>query len=185
MVFLPFEGYMKREYLDIVNEENKVIGIERRDIVHKMGLWHRGIHILLLTPKKEIILSIRSPSKDTYPNTLDCTVSEHLLPGETYKKAAYRGLKEEVGIEEQILRKLNRFKMRYGPSDNMISELYEGTASVHVLKIDKNEVSGIQLISLSLLKEMLKKNRYLFSKWTYEILKWYIGQNSEIKILSR
>ena len=39
---------MAEEYLDLVNEENKLTSKnELRSVIHSTGLWHRTVHIYL------------------------------------------------------------------------------------------------------------------------------------------
>ena len=45
------------EYLEIVNEENKLTGeTEERDVVHAKGLWNREIAVWIMNEKEEILL---------------------------------------------------------------------------------------------------------------------------------
>ena len=89
---------MKDEFFDIVNDQNEVVGLEKRQVVHQTGLCHRGVHVFLFTPDRRLLIQKRSQTRDKFPGTLDCSVSEHLKPGESYLDAAVRGLREELGI---------------------------------------------------------------------------------------
>jgi len=40
---------MPDEMFDIIDEEDNVIDQEMRSVVHKRGLWHRGVHVFLFT----------------------------------------------------------------------------------------------------------------------------------------
>ena len=171
------------EYLDVVDEENQVMYKETRRKIHGKGLWHRGIHILVFNSKGQLILQMRSSSKDKFPNHYDCSVSEHLEEGETYDAAAIRGLKEELRITDGKLKRLLRFKMNYGPNDNMISELYE-CRYVGSTQIDKRETQSLETHSLSEIKEMLVKYEGKFAPWTREILKWYLNMPSRVEVIS-
>ena len=109
---------MAEEYVDIIDENNEVVGQEARRIVHKTGLWHRGVHVFLFTPDGRLLVQKRSQTRDTFPGRLDCSVSEHLKVGESYFASAVRGLGEELGIDGISLTRLVQFKMNYGPNDN-------------------------------------------------------------------
>ena len=148
---------MTEEYLDVVNEDNKVIGQEKRRIVHQSGLWHRGVHVFLFTPERRLLVQRRSRAQDTFPNALDCSVSEHLRVGESYREGAVRGLSEELGIDGVRLSRLLRLKMAYGPGDNMINELYEGVCEDQALTIDHHEIEHIATYTLPELEEMMDK----------------------------
>jgi len=87
------------EYLDLVDENDKVIGKEDRNIIYKNG-WKnfRVINIIIFTKDNKILLPQRSENRRVFPNCYDCSVGGHVDSGETYEEAAYRELKEELGI---------------------------------------------------------------------------------------
>ena len=43
--------------LAVVDENDTVIGSERRDVIHRDGIRHRAVHIFALNPKGEIFLT--------------------------------------------------------------------------------------------------------------------------------
>lgn len=171
------------EFLDIVAENNQVIGQEKRSVVHQSGLWHRGVHIFLFTPEHKLVLQQRSKRREQSPGALDCSVSEHLKAGESYLAGAMRGLEEELGIVQAPLRRLVQFKMNYGPGDNMISTLYEGTVDREAIRADANEVERIIYYSLSELKELLAQDAVLCSRWFEQLFFWYTGKSSDIQVI--
>jgi isopentenyldiphosphate isomerase len=89
---------MKGEMLEVVNENDVVIGLETRKMVHKKGLLHREIHIWFMTPNREIVFQHRAKDKDAYPDKLDATVGGHVDPGMSYDETAIKEGKEETGI---------------------------------------------------------------------------------------
>src|SRR5436189_6175877 len=90
---------MKEEIFDVVNERDEVIGQECRSEVHRLGLQHRAVHVLIFNQRGEIFLQKRSMSKDTFPGSWDSSASGHLDKGESYDDCALRELYEELGIE--------------------------------------------------------------------------------------
>ena len=90
---------MTEEYLEIVNENDEIIGKEIRKKVHQDGLLHREIHIWFITPNREIIFQHRAKDKDTYPDKLDATVGGHVDPGMLYDETAFKECEEETGIK--------------------------------------------------------------------------------------
>ncbi len=174
---------MTEEYLDIVNENNKVIGQEKRHIVHTSGLWHRGVHVFLFSPGRKLLVQRRSRTQDTFPNALDCSVSEHLKVGEPYLEGAARGLREELGIKGVRLIRLLRLKMAYGPADNMINELYEGVCEGQALTIDHHEIAHTAYHSLPKLEEMMASGQLPFSSWFEQLLRWYVGKPARLQVM--
>src|SRR5436190_4374518 len=90
---------MSEEIFDVVNERDEVVGRERRSEVHRTGLKHRAVHVLMFNSKGELFLQKRSMSKDTHPGVWDSSASGHLDSGEEYDACAVREVREELGYE--------------------------------------------------------------------------------------
>jgi isopentenyldiphosphate isomerase len=73
--------------------------------------------------------------------------------------------------------------MNYGPGDNMISTLYEGTVDKEAIQIDANEIERIIYHSLSELEALLAQGEGLLSRWFEQLLLWYLGRSSEIQVI--
>ena len=89
---------MSEEIFDVVDERDEVIGHERRSEVHRTGLKHRAVHVLVFNSRGEIFLQKRSMKKDTHPGVWDSSASGHLDCGEDYDCCAGREVKEELGV---------------------------------------------------------------------------------------
>ena len=87
------------EIFDVVNERDEVVGREIRSEVHRLGLKHRAVHMLLANSRGEVFLQKRSMTKDTWPGAWDSSASGHLDAGEGYDEAAVREVREELGWE--------------------------------------------------------------------------------------
>jgi isopentenyl-diphosphate delta-isomerase type 1 len=92
---------MAEEIFDVVNERDEVIGRNTRSEVHRLGLRHRAVHVLVYNAKGEIFLQKRSQTKDTFPGAWDSSAAGHLGCGEDYDACAIREMREELGIEPQ------------------------------------------------------------------------------------
>src|SRR5213593_3474588 len=90
---------MSEEIFDVVNERDEVIGQQVRHEVHRLGLKHRAVHVLVFNTRGEIFLQKRSLKKDRQPGLWDSSASGHLDSGETYDACALRELREELGLE--------------------------------------------------------------------------------------
>jgi isopentenyldiphosphate isomerase len=89
---------VSEEIFDVVNDLDEVIGRERRSIVHRDGLKHRAVHVLMFNSRGEVFLQKRSMSKDTHPGVWDSSASGHLDSGEDYDACAIREVREELGF---------------------------------------------------------------------------------------
>jgi isopentenyl-diphosphate Delta-isomerase len=174
---------MSEELLDIVDDNDRVIGQELRTVVHQYGLQHRGIHIFLVTREGKLLVQQRGRQRDTSPLALDCSVSEHVKAGEAYRKAALRGLAEEMGIQAVHIHALIKFKMDYGPNDKEICLLYEGRVNPSRVRFDPVEVERIDFYSLNELDGLIRNGQVAFSGWFVQLLRWYQGRPSRLQVL--
>ena len=86
------------EILEVVDGEDRVLGTERRGVIHAEGLMHRSAQVLLFNTSGELFLQKRSMDKDEFPGLWDSSAAGHLAPGESYHQCALRELEEELGI---------------------------------------------------------------------------------------
>ena len=93
---------MAKEKLNIVNDNDEIIGEEYREVIHRKGLFHREVHVYFVTPKNEIIFQHRAKDKDTFPDLLDATVGGHVEIGDDYGVSAVKETFEETGVEISI-----------------------------------------------------------------------------------
>jgi isopentenyl-diphosphate delta-isomerase type 1 len=89
---------MPEEIFDLVNERDEVIGRRSRSDVHRLGLLHRAVHVLVFNARGEIFLQQRSMKKDRHPGVWDSSASGHVDSGEDYDATAVREVREEIGL---------------------------------------------------------------------------------------
>ena len=171
------------EYFDVINEEDIVIGRESRSTVHRLGLWHRGAHVLLFTDDGKLLVQQRSKNKSQSPLTFDCSVSEHVQAGEAYHAAALRGLSEELGVDGIEIHPLARFKMNYGPNDNEISMIYKGIVDSKQIRFDPEEIERVEIYSIEELQILLEQSPDRFSYWFGQICLWFMQKPSALQII--
>jgi isopentenyl-diphosphate delta-isomerase type 1 len=159
------------EMLSVVDENDKLIKGEERKIVHSSTLWHRGIHVFVFNNKGELLIQLRSSTKDKYPNTYDCSISGQVSFGENYEATALRELEEELGIENVNIKPVLHFRMPYGPNDYHVCKLF---MCYYSEKIKPNEeISEVKFFNLDELKKLINEKPDMFTPWFIEMLKWY------------
>lgn len=93
------------EWLDIVDEKGIPTGqVVERTTAHKKGIRHRTAHVWILrrnmqTEKTEILLQLRSKTKDSFPGCYDISSAGHIPAGVDFVPSALRELWEELGME--------------------------------------------------------------------------------------
>lgn len=86
------------EVFDVVDASNRVVGRERRSVIHARGLLHRAAHLLWLRADGLLCLQRRSYRKDSCPGLISTSCAGHLDAGEDYLPAMVRELREENGV---------------------------------------------------------------------------------------
>lgn len=163
---------MKEDYLDIIDENDNIIGQEIREKVHRDGLLHREIHVYFITPNKEIIFQHRAKDKDTYPDLLDATVGGHVDMGDTYQEAAIREIEEETGLKVNIdnliflnkVRKEASFDKVTGKINNVWREnyIYNFNGRLSDLKVEEDKAIGFEFWSIEKIKNISKEEKQKF-----------------------
>jgi isopentenyldiphosphate isomerase len=90
---------MAEEIFDVVNEHDEVIDRKPRSEVHRLGLLHRAVHVLVYNSRGQIFLQKRSMKKDRQPGVWDSSSSGHVDSGEDYDATAVREVWEEIGLQ--------------------------------------------------------------------------------------
>jgi isopentenyldiphosphate isomerase len=90
---------MSEEMFDVVNDRDEVIDRKPRSEVHRLGLLHRAVHVLVYNARGRVFLQKRSMKKDRQPGLWDSSASGHVNAGEDYDACAMRELAEEIGLK--------------------------------------------------------------------------------------
>jgi len=130
---------MEGELLYEVDEHDRVVGPRARGEVHRLGLRHRAVHILVFNERHEILLQKRSETKDINPGLWDTSAAGHVDWGESYDDCAARELGEELGIAG---RELLRFLFKLPASPQTGWEFVQVYRMIHsgALQPDRSEI---------------------------------------------
>lgn len=159
------------EYLDLVDENDNVIGKEDRNVIYENN-WRnfRVINIMIFTSDNKIVVPKRSSNRRLFPNCYDCSVGGHVSSGETYEQAAYRELEEELGITGVKLEEIGYFK----PTDidtSAFSKMYKLVYD-EVLNFDKDGIQEIYYMSKDEIRKLIEENPAQFKGDYPKFFKW-------------
>lgn len=159
------------EILDVVNENNEVIGQATRAEVKEKGLMCRVSTVYLEDEQGRILVTQRS-LKCSYPLTFYAAAGGHLDAGETYEQGAIREAKEEIGVDIYDLEYIGEFMGTKGKSFNrLFLAKYKGE-----FKPDANEVERLEWMTLDELDHLMVRFPYLLMPsfmTTFKIYKEY------------
>jgi isopentenyldiphosphate isomerase len=87
------------EIVDVVDEDDVVVGQASRREVHDRGWLHRAVHVLAFDPQGNLLLQKRVDDDRKFnPGRWTSTVSGHVAAGDTYDATAQREVTEELQI---------------------------------------------------------------------------------------
>lgn len=162
---------MKLELLDIVDENNKPLGIiKERALVHKDGDYHNTVHIYVLNDKDEFLVHFRAPFKDLYPSCWDTRFGGHVLAEDTIKNTAVKELEEEIGIKVEYKDLIKGITYKYDGNGTTNREFnnvyYYKFREKDVVKFNDNEVVEVKWM---LFEEILKSVKNNPEKWATRV----------------
>ena len=104
------------ELLDIVDDNDLVVGALSRGEIHQRELKHRSVHVLVFDGDGSLLLQKRSMEKDQCAGMWDTSCAGHVESGQSYADTAPRELQEELGFSSAV--ELNTlFKMEPTPKN--------------------------------------------------------------------
>lgn len=169
---------MSKEKLDLVDDNDEIVGVEDRKLIHERGLLHREVHVYFITPKNEIIFQHRGKDKETAPDLLDATVGGHVAAGDSYVETAIKEVWEETGvpidktdlIDIGKIRKISK-NSKNGLINNAFKKqyiyLYKGR--FEDLLIEEGKALGFEIYSI---EKLLNLNEVEISKFIPSIYEY-------------
>ncbi|MEU5666040.1 NUDIX hydrolase [Streptomyces longwoodensis] len=86
------------EILDIVDEQDRVVGQAPRGRAYAEGLRHRCVFVRARDADGRVFVHRRTPTKLVFPSLYDMFVGGVVGAGESYDDAALREAEEELGV---------------------------------------------------------------------------------------
>lgn len=152
------------DLIDVLSSSGIRTGeILSREEVHRLGKYHRAIHLYLFNSKNEILLQKRSLTVDHYPGVFSISVLGHVHAGEFSSAAVNREVQEELGIDASQL-KLDFLFSFFQEAilsetyiDRQFSDVYITRANIdrNLIIPDPSEVSEIKFVSFESFREMV------------------------------
>ncbi|NEW06613.1 NUDIX domain-containing protein [Paenibacillus sp. SYP-B3998] len=155
----------QEEMFDIYDEQMNWIGIAPRSEVHAKGLWHCTFQCWIVSYEQtepDLLLQLRSPDKDLFPNLLDISSAGHLAAGETVRDGV-RELEEELGLQVDFeeLVSCGTFIEEDFISEQLIDReichvfVHRCDKSLESYILQPEEVSGIFAVKVSALEQLV------------------------------
>ncbi len=149
------------EPINVIDEDDNIIGLEYKGLCHSLGLRHEAVFVLFISPDGKMLLEREKSGSDAEPALLDVVVEGHVGANEDMGACAVRKMKEKFDFNPEIgrmkfitsynrnspislsqTREINnerRFLFKYFVSDSEMAEL----SGAFPVKDKKNDASTL------------------------------------------
>jgi isopentenyl-diphosphate delta-isomerase len=157
----------------LVDKDDKILRYKEKYAAHKNPVaLHRAISVIIFDKDGRMLLQKRAKEKPTWPGFWSNACCTHPLPKESYKAAAERRLKEEMGFTVPLRDKFNFiYKAEYNKEwgEHELDHVFIGKYSGKV-KPDPNEAEDYKWMEIEDLLQDVKKNPDKYTPWFKIIL---------------
>ncbi len=169
------------EIVDIVDENDKVIGQDTLQNAHNKGLWHRAVHVWVFNSNGELFIQQRNRKKMIVPLHWDSSAAEHSQSGESYEQAAVRGLKEELGIDadklklEKLVKKKSIYEVKGQYCNREFIQLFKCIYDGKI-NYDEGESETGKFFEMAEIKKLINGKSMLFVPIFVDFFNWYTNK---------
>ena len=151
----------------MVDEQDNETGIMEKLQAHVEGRLHRAISVFVYNTHGELLLQRRAAGKYHSANLWTNTCCSHPKPGEETLAAAHRRIKEEMGMECELI---NVFSFTYlaklenGLTEHEFDHVFFGFSDDLPI-INKEEVKAFSYLSMADLRKELLLKPEAYTEW--------------------
>lgn len=165
-----------KEHIEVVlvDDKDKVVGYKEKFEAHKLPVpLHRAISVVIYSKdKKKMLLHKRAKKKITWSSFWTNPCCTHPLRGASYKAAAERRLKEEMGFSIPLKQAFKFiYKAKYDEiwGEHELDTVFIGNYKGEI-KPNPEEVADYRWMEIGKLVSDIKKNSDKYTPWFKIIL---------------
>ena len=143
------------EHLDIVNNNDEVVGRAPKSEIYEKLHAHRIVHVLIFDDAGKMALQKRAECVSFCPGHWSTAVGGHVQSGESYEEAALREFEEELGACCGIEHQFKDFYEVEGRPSKFLSTykaLYNGP-----FKCNPDEVESVEFFTMEQIKDKVNQ----------------------------
>lgn len=167
---------IREEQVDVIDENNQVVGVVPKSVAHSQGLLHRIVIVELKNRKGEYCF-VRQAGDRQDPGQFVSPVGGHVGAGETLEEAVIRESQEEIGITPSTYRLIGKTLFNrevIGRKENHLFFVYE--IETDRLPVLNHESIEFKWFSEKAIKQKLKNDPEIFgAAWHHVFNNLYPG----------
>ena len=165
------------ELVDVIDESDRVVEQQTRREIRRRNLRHRSVYILVFNASGQLFVHQRTQTKDLFPGFWDVAVGGVLTAGEDYDAGARRELREELGLDEVMLRRL--FPISYEDGRNRVAGVVYSCTCNRPVRLQEAEIAQGEWLDLDVLLERTQQAD--FCPDGLEVLRMYLSKLEAIR----
>ena len=170
----------KNKEIVLVDENDNQVGEWEKMEIHRKGILHRAISVLILNSEWDMLLQQRALDKYHCWGLWSNATCTHPYPNEESLTAAHRRLQEEMWFDTPLY---EIFEIKYRAEfDNWLIENEYDHVFLWVydweININPKEVNDYKRISIEDLKKDIIENPKTYTEWFKIILEQYFNQDN-------
>jgi isopentenyl-diphosphate delta-isomerase len=158
---------MNPEYVVLVDEQDRELGIMEKMQAHREGKLHRAISVFVFNSEKKLLLQKRAPGKYHSAGLWTNTCCSHPFPNEIPEKAAVRRLMEEMGLYcklEHVFNFTYAALLENNLREHEFDHVFFGISDT-APKPNPDEVSEWKYLEMKEIENQMKQNPEQFTAW--------------------
>lgn len=169
------------EYVVLVDEHDKAIGLMEKQAAHDGPHLHRAFSIFIFNSNGELLMQQRAFSKYHSPGLWTNTCCSHPRDGETLDEATSRRLTEEMGMHcemKEAYTFIYQAPVGQGLTEHELDHVWIGHSD-EIPYLNKEEVESWKYMSLADIAADIQSQPQNYTEWfkiTFETLVSHIAQ---------
>lgn len=158
---------MEKEYVILVDENDRKTGTCEKLEAHQKGLMHRAFSIFLFNKEGEFLIQQRADEKYHTPGLWSNTCCSHPRPDEEMEEALQRKLFQEMGIYSQVEKVFDfayRADFDNGLVENEVDHVYFGEYN-DAPNPNPAEIQSWKYSSFEEIKNEIEQDEASFTPW--------------------
>ncbi len=145
--------------VDIVDDDDQVVGTVGRAEMRAGRLQHRAVSIAVLGSDGRLLVHRRADTKDLWPGMWDLAAGGVVAAGESYETAARRELAEELGVVAEEMESLGEGRF----VDESVAMIGRGFLTMHdgPFTFTDGEIAEVRWVTRPQLTELMAAERFV------------------------
>ncbi len=148
---------MTGELVDIVDNDDNIVGQATWDEMHEKNLIHRAANVFVFNSKGEVFVHRRAVRLPLYPGMWDVKLGGVVKAGESYENAAKREIEEEGGIKNAKIEFLfsTQFRSKHNNNNRKVFKCIYNDK----MRLQKEEVESGKFVMMAEAKKMMAEGK--------------------------